>query len=49
MSTGLRVARGIFERAPNAIRQAIFLTDGKNEGEKPQAVLDELKRCEGMF
>ncbi len=49
MSTGLRVARGMFERAPNAIRQAIFLTDGKNEGEKPAAVLEELKRCEGMF
>jgi hypothetical protein len=49
MSTGLRAARGVFERAPNAIRQAIFLTDGKNEGEKPPAVLEELKRCEGVF
>lgn len=49
MSTGLRAARTIFERAPNAIRQAIFLTDGKNEGEKPAAVLEELKRCEGVF
>jgi flavin-binding protein dodecin len=49
MSTGLRAARGVFERAPNAIRQAVFLTDGKNEGEKPQAVLDELARCEGVF
>jgi len=49
MSTGLRAARSVFERAPNAIRQAIFLTDGKNEGEKPPAVLEELKRCEGVF
>jgi hypothetical protein len=49
MSTGLREARRIFERAPNAIRRAIFLTDGKNEGEKLQAVKDELKHCEGMF
>jgi len=49
MSTGLRAARTIFERAPNAIRRAIFLTDGKNEGEKMQAVADELKRCEGVF
>jgi flavin-binding protein dodecin len=49
MSTGLRAARAIFERAPNAIRQAIFLTDGKNEGEKMAAVVEELKRCEGMF
>ena len=49
MSTGLRAARGVFERAPNAIRQAVFLTDGKNEGEKPPAVLEELQRCEGVF
>jgi hypothetical protein len=49
MSTGLRAARSVFERAPSAIHQAIFLTDGKNEGEKPAAVLDELKRCEGVF
>src|SRR6185369_13043269 len=49
MSTGLRAARTIFERAPNAIRRAIFLTDGKNEGEKMHAVVDELKRCEGVF
>jgi hypothetical protein len=49
MSTGLRAARSVFERAPNAIRQAVFLTDGKNEGEKPQAVLEELGHCEGVF
>jgi hypothetical protein len=49
MSTGLRAARQIFERAPNAIRRAVFLTDGKNEGEKPEAVRDELGRCEGKF
>jgi hypothetical protein len=49
MSTGLRAARGIFERAPNAIRRAVFLTDGKNEGEKPEAVMEELRRCEGKF
>lgn len=49
MSMGLRAARSIFERAPNAIRRAIFLTDGKNEGEKMSAVVEELKRCEGVF
>lgn len=49
MSTGLRAARGIFEKAPNAIRRAIFLTDGKNEGEKRKVVADELARCEGVF
>lgn len=49
MSAGLRAARTLFERAPNAIRRAVFLTDGKNEGEKPQAVTDELARCAGVF
>jgi hypothetical protein len=49
MSTGLRAARTIFERAPNAIRQAVFLTDGKNEGEKAPQVMEELARCEGVF
>ena len=49
MSTGLREARQIFERHPQAIRRAIFLTDGKNEGEKPKNVTDELAKCGGMF
>jgi von Willebrand factor type A C-terminal domain/von Willebrand factor type A domain len=49
MSAGLRAARTLFERAPNAIRRAVFLTDGKNEGEKPQAVAEELARCAGVF
>jgi hypothetical protein len=49
MSTGLRAARSIFERAPNAIRQAVFLTDGKNEGEKAAAVAEELGHCAGVF
>jgi von Willebrand factor type A C-terminal domain/von Willebrand factor type A domain len=49
MSTGLREARAIFARAPNAIHQAIFLTDGKNEGERGNEVAQELARCEGGF
>jgi VWA domain-containing protein len=49
MSAGLRAARTLFERMPNAIRRAVFLTDGKNEGEKAQAVIDELARCAGIF
>ena len=49
MSTGLAAARGIFERAPDAIRQAIFLTDGKNESESTGNVIAELQACEGMF
>jgi hypothetical protein len=49
MSAGLRAARTLFERAPNAIRRAVFLTDGKNEGEKAEAVTEELARCAGIF
>lgn len=49
MSTGLAAARAMFERAPNAIRRAIFLTDGKNEGEKAERVTAELEKCGGAF
>jgi Mg-chelatase subunit ChlD len=49
MSTGLAVARSVFERAPNAIRQAVFLTDGKNESESAGNVTAQLQACEGIF
>jgi len=49
MSTGLELARQLFTRAPDAIRQAVFLTDGKNESEAPGAVRSELQHCEGTF
>ncbi len=49
MSTGLDVAREVFASAPDAIRQAIFLTDGKNESELPGSVKAQLDRCEGQF
>jgi hypothetical protein len=49
MSTGLRGARVLFERYPDAIRHAIFLTDGKNESEPSSQVALELARCEGLF
>jgi von Willebrand factor type A C-terminal domain/von Willebrand factor type A domain len=49
MSSGLSAARQIFARAPDAIRQAVFLTDGKNESEQASYVAEELKRCEGIF
>jgi len=49
MSTGLKKARELFGRFPQAIRQAIFLTDGKNESEKPEDVKHELSRCSGQF
>ena len=47
--TGLREARRLFEQAPNAIRQAIFLTDGKNEAESKGKVGDELMKSDGLF
>jgi hypothetical protein len=49
MSSGLAAARAIFERAPNAIRQAVFLTDGKNESESAGNVTAQLQACEGVF
>ncbi len=49
MSTGLRKARELFEREPNAIRQAVFLTDGKNESEHASEVNAELAQCRGQF
>jgi hypothetical protein len=49
MSTGLSAAHKIFARAPDAIRQAVFLTDGKNESEQSSAVAEMLKECEGVF
>jgi hypothetical protein len=39
----------LFERYPDAIRHAIFLTDGKNESEPSSQVALELARCEGLF
>jgi hypothetical protein len=49
MSTGLAAARAIFERAPSAIRQAVFLTDGKNESESAGNVAAQLQACDGVF
>ena len=49
MSTGLATARAIFAESPDAIHEAIFLTDGKNESDAAGAVASELARCEGIF
>ena len=49
MSAGLAAARAIFERAPDAIHEAIFLTDGKNESEDPGTVKAVLATCAGVF
>lgn len=49
MSTGLAAARKLFAQMPDAIHEAIFLTDGKNESEGSTHVRDELKASEGLF
>jgi hypothetical protein len=49
MSRGLAAARVLFRQAPDAIHQAVFLTDGKNESETPGHVAGELQRCAGLF
>lgn len=49
MSRGLDAAKSMFLRCPNSIKQAIFLTDGKNESEQPSEVERQLTACEGLF
>src|SRR5262249_43800303 len=49
MSQGLATARMLFRQTPDAIHQALFLTDGKNESEDPSDVAAELQRCAGLF
>jgi hypothetical protein len=49
MSQGLAAARALFANTPGAIAECVFLTDGKNETERPQDVAAELRRCTGLF
>ncbi len=49
MSTWLARARELFESRPSSIGHALLLTDGRNEGEAPEALLAELQRCAGLF
>jgi von Willebrand factor type A C-terminal domain/von Willebrand factor type A domain len=42
-------ANELFDAAPYAIRHAILLTDGRNEGETPEQLDAALARCEGRF
>jgi hypothetical protein len=48
-STGLDVARTLFQQYPDAIRRAIFLTDGVNESERPGRFEPVLRNCVGAF
>lgn len=49
LSRGLELAWRIFADYPGAIRQAIFLTDGKNESEPASALERLLTDCAGSF
>jgi hypothetical protein len=48
-STGLDLARQIFQQYPDAIRRAVFLTDGVNETERPGRFEPVLRNCVGAF
>ncbi len=45
----LRLAGRLFGRHPGAIRHAILLSDGRNEGEPPEALRAALRDCAGTF
>ena len=49
MSIGLMAARALFVRKRNALCQAIFLTDGKNESEQPPQLRQALDACSPVF
>ena len=49
MSSALALARTLFASFPEAIRYAVFLTDGKNESEPKGSVAAELTRAIGLF
>jgi hypothetical protein len=49
IGTWLRLARDMFEAAPDAIHHAILLTDGRNEHEGPGRLEEALAQCEGSF
>ena len=49
MSGALALARTLFATFPDAIRYAVFLTDGKNESEPKGSVAAELTRDLGLF
>lgn len=49
MSTGLNLARQEFMKIPGAIRQALFLTDGKNNDDDERRLDSILAECDGVF
>lgn len=49
ISAWLRLALQQFQSMPTALKQALLLTDGQNEPEDNQPLLDALAECEGKF
>ncbi|GAB3711062.1 VWA domain-containing protein [Amycolatopsis oliviviridis] len=49
MGAWLTKARELFERAPDAVRHAILLTDGRNDSQTRAALMSVLNSCEGRF
>ncbi len=49
MGSWLAHTRGIAEQYPDALAHAILLTDGKNEHETPEELVEQIRRSEGLF
>jgi hypothetical protein len=49
ISKWLTAALDQFRYAPNALRQAVLLTDGKNDKNDVKPLQEALKKCEGVF
>ncbi|BAY25813.1 von Willebrand factor type A domain-containing protein [Calothrix sp. NIES-2100] len=49
MSTWLTEALAQFKKKPDAVRQALLLTDGMNDDSDEQALNKILQQCEGVF
>ena len=49
ISSWLSSAREQFQKMPNAIRQALLLTDGQNDDSDEQRLKVVLQQCEGIF
>ena len=49
ISTWLSAALQQFQKMPNAIRQALLLTDGQNDESDEQGLKKVLQQCEGVF
>jgi von Willebrand factor type A C-terminal domain/von Willebrand factor type A domain len=49
ISGWLNAALNEFQKMPNAMRQALLMTDGQNDASDSSALMDSLDRCEGVF